>query len=1164
MNKKRTIHLSITLIVIFVLIFFVSPVSAQETDPGMSGMQEVQTATNYSDAGLPTIIGRTLKLILSFLGLIALIIVVYGGIIWMTAGGNPEKISKAKKIMISGLIGVLIIAFSYAIASFIISKLGGVAGEGGTTGTGGDDGTVIDEDREYYSRLRVENIQPQGELTIRNVVVNILFNQAVKQSSLYQDSIAVYPSDSDEPVAGQLSFVNSREIKFVPEAVCPEPHQDLHCFDANQSYQVEVVAAGTDHSLVSQDNQSLQCVVSYLNDGVKEINLFYFLTSTKARAAELAWISPPPTLRPIINPIINPGLISTDCCQASFTTGEFIDTEDPTVEIAGVDPSQLSGGIYYVPENSLISINAIAQDDSGVSSIALYNRQEGDNYDFESLPHSYILPIEGDSSRQLSGSFIIDTPILAEISVINSYYLAQTVDSADHYASSNEVELALLPAHCFNDTQDADEEGEDCGGADCLSCVDLSADDLSCAGKIGSEEPQQTCGTDGICCNELCCVGRCAQIDERWLCLTDCGNDIIDGAEQCDGENLAEQSCEDLQYTGGDLSCNPDCTFNVSQCLGRAVSGGVGDLCRSEITYCQSGTGDCQPENIYSCLSNNIEQNCRCCCDPNAGEDTCAINGLECRSDQSPCSGDNRGLCCGCLDDQQCNQGIGQLCDSADQCCHNFPLPTGLDITGQNSRQIAIKWNYSADDWQYVDSFEIWRAGPIDLDADPLTDVDYSKIDDVNASETCELNTIQNEYTCDYVDGGSFVIDKKYFYKVQAKHGTHTAYSGFSDPDDEKITGELGCAVNTDCSSGNPCCAQISDGSKQCLPIDLCTFWGAGLGYPYCLAGDLNDTTDYCQPAQKKSAQADFTVNNEQLGACLISLTPNVGGWGALFSASGWRFGTTQGLVTFFNSLDQMDANLSGATWSDSKIDNIIVPFNSVSGEVKVKPAGISGYSNAVNFEVKQTIGGAGDDCLTQGSSICIFGSSSCTTGYNCLPYSDNCRCCCDPTLAGTDQDTCLSINSKLNCTADIYPCDSQERGLCCGCNTDNDCGDGIVNGCGLDDQQPAHCCYPRPTVENIGAQSCLNTVPYAEFDQLMNKRTINTDNVKLYKIATEEEIIGKLDVFDVNRSETCTLTDVCGQENGCVCVDGSASCFVNMEEDSCAYLVPDHTEINF
>ena len=59
MNKKRTIYLLITcLIVVFVV--FILPVSAQETDQGMTGMQEVQTATGYSDAELPTIIGRTL------------------------------------------------------------------------------------------------------------------------------------------------------------------------------------------------------------------------------------------------------------------------------------------------------------------------------------------------------------------------------------------------------------------------------------------------------------------------------------------------------------------------------------------------------------------------------------------------------------------------------------------------------------------------------------------------------------------------------------------------------------------------------------------------------------------------------------------------------------------------------------------------------------------------------------------------------------------------------------------------------------------------------------------------------------------------------------------------------------------------------------------------
>ncbi|MCK4968253.1 MAG: hypothetical protein KAS12_04300, partial [Candidatus Aenigmarchaeota archaeon] len=62
---------------------------------------------------------------LGLLGLIALIIIIIGGFQWMTAGGNKEKVETARKLMINGLIGLVIIVFSYVIATAVINLLTG-------------------------------------------------------------------------------------------------------------------------------------------------------------------------------------------------------------------------------------------------------------------------------------------------------------------------------------------------------------------------------------------------------------------------------------------------------------------------------------------------------------------------------------------------------------------------------------------------------------------------------------------------------------------------------------------------------------------------------------------------------------------------------------------------------------------------------------------------------------------------------------------------------------------------------------------------------------------------------------------------------------------------------------------------------------------------------
>lgn len=64
---------------------------------------------------------------LTFIGVIFLILAIYGGYIWMIARGNEQEVEKAKLIIQNSIIGLVVVLAAYAASWYIIYVLGGAA-----------------------------------------------------------------------------------------------------------------------------------------------------------------------------------------------------------------------------------------------------------------------------------------------------------------------------------------------------------------------------------------------------------------------------------------------------------------------------------------------------------------------------------------------------------------------------------------------------------------------------------------------------------------------------------------------------------------------------------------------------------------------------------------------------------------------------------------------------------------------------------------------------------------------------------------------------------------------------------------------------------------------------------------------------------------------------
>ena len=136
MNKK--LFWSVTSF--FTLILFkVNLVLAQSND--VTGVNDLANAgVNLAQSDLKQVIANIINIFLGFLGVLAVVLILYAGYLWMTSRGDEEKIKTAKGIIVSAVIGLVIILSAYAIASFVLNKLYEATNP---NGNGGGNGNTI-------------------------------------------------------------------------------------------------------------------------------------------------------------------------------------------------------------------------------------------------------------------------------------------------------------------------------------------------------------------------------------------------------------------------------------------------------------------------------------------------------------------------------------------------------------------------------------------------------------------------------------------------------------------------------------------------------------------------------------------------------------------------------------------------------------------------------------------------------------------------------------------------------------------------------------------------------------------------------------------------------------------------------------------------------------
>lgn len=116
LNKKTVV---IAIFILLIAVFLLPNFCFAEVDVGLEYPEKI----GLGKEDPRVIAARIIQIALGFIGIIAVGIIIYGGWLWMTSGGNEEKILTAKRVLRDAIIGLIIILSAFAIVSFIISKL---------------------------------------------------------------------------------------------------------------------------------------------------------------------------------------------------------------------------------------------------------------------------------------------------------------------------------------------------------------------------------------------------------------------------------------------------------------------------------------------------------------------------------------------------------------------------------------------------------------------------------------------------------------------------------------------------------------------------------------------------------------------------------------------------------------------------------------------------------------------------------------------------------------------------------------------------------------------------------------------------------------------------------------------------------------------------------
>ncbi|MEK7084383.1 MAG: hypothetical protein AAB932_04065, partial [Patescibacteria group bacterium] len=468
-NLKNSIVVASIFFCVATVFFFFSavPTHAQEQDFGLG---RVEQGIDLGAGDAIDIVLSIIRIALGLLGIIAVIIVLYGGFVYMTSRGEQEGTNRAKQIMVNGAIGLAIIMSAFAIVQFVIFRLAGATGIDIEQIEKEKGGRVCDVTSPDYNRTLCEALCAQDEW---------------KDTAVCRDAVFYVKSITPSTPNGQTTRMNNVTVRAIFS------HPLNPATDASRALQIR------------KDGELVNTQVSLIEGGrvLEAISLGAQGEGQNVAQGLFTQGNFSVSISAGITDIVGDPLVSDYEIQgrayplsAAFT----VDAESDDQEGAPIGPILINGlaGVNKVYQNDPLDFDTVIDDVTdefplggvGLVMLRIVDKTTG----AVALDTFYTGPHVADGSTNPFDFSYKGMVEPARFSVRTTYEAAITAFDIDGNSTRSSIEFTVFASHCQDDEKNGDETDIDIGGSCGGGIRDACTEDADCAGFFA-------CSPSGMC-----------------------------------------------------------------------------------------------------------------------------------------------------------------------------------------------------------------------------------------------------------------------------------------------------------------------------------------------------------------------------------------------------------------------------------------------------------------------------------------------------------------------------------------------------------------------------------------------------------------------------------------------------------------------------------------